>query len=111
MPQNYQAIGIAAVATPPNRRPSAYLGPSVRLRTFGDKGLASLATGITMRSVLRFPDLQPDDSSKPLSKANPATLGSDSAVLKGQEQYRVHWFLAVNLGFRIGAFGPGQDEK
>lgn len=99
IPQNYQAIGVSlGFATPSNRRMSVLLGPSVRVRTFGNRGLASLAAGLAMRSVLRFPD---------------ATFGrqveADSRVLQGEENFRFGWFVAINLGFRIGAFGP-QDE-
>jgi len=115
VPQNYQSIGVSlGFSTPPNRRPSVYIGPNLRVRTFGDKGLASIGAGLTMRSVLRFPDLDVSKDGKPISSTNPTnaiSVNADSAILKGVEQYRFHWYVAVNLGFRIGAFGPGEDEK
>jgi hypothetical protein len=103
IPQNYQSIGVAlGIATPSGRRTSFYLGPALRVRTFGDKGLASLSFGLAMRSVLRFPDVTVDKT---------ADVPADSALLKGKEQFGVHWFIAINLGFRIGSFGPGETEK
>jgi hypothetical protein len=107
IPQNYQAIGVSlGLATPSNRRLSIYLGPTVRVRTFGNRGLASLAFGLAMRSVLRFPDI----TQKMVDEKTPVT--ADSKILEGREQFRFGWFAAVNLGFRIGAFGPseGGDE-
>lgn len=101
IPQNYQSIGVTlGIATPSGRRTSFYLGPGLRVRTFGDKGLASLSFGVAMRSVLRFPDVKVGQSYTP-----------DSAVLKGKEQFGIHMFIAINLGFRIGSFGPGETEK
>ncbi|HYU24869.1 MAG TPA: hypothetical protein VEO74_06685 [Thermoanaerobaculia bacterium] len=103
IPQNYQSIGVTfGIATPSGRRPSFYLGPGLRVRTFGDKGLASLSFGLAMRSVQRFPDVKVDTS---------ANVPADSAALKGKEQLGIHWFVAINLGFRIGSFGPGETEK
>ncbi len=100
VPQNYQSFGVSlGFATPPSRRMSVYLGPSIRVRTFGDRGLASLATGLTMRSVMRFRDA-----------VRGSSYAADSLALHGVEQYRFHWFIGINLGFRIGAFGPGEDE-
>jgi len=100
IPQNYQSVGVSlGFATPSNRRLSVYLGPTVRVRTFGNRGLAALAAGMAMRSVLRFPDVSLTDP-----------IPTDSKVLQGREQFRFGWFVGINLGFRIGAFGPQEDE-
>ena len=100
IPQNYQTIGVSlGLATPSNRRLSIYLGPSIRIRTFGNRALAGLAAGLAMRSVFRFPDVETG-----------AKLAPDSKILQGREQFEFGWFIGLNLGFRIGAFGPQEDE-
>lgn len=105
VPQNYQVFGVSLGFTTSDRRPSVYLGPNVRLLTFGNEVLASAGVGLAMRSVLRFPDLHNP------SESHPIPVSADSVSLKGTEQYRLHFYIAVNLGFRIGAFGSAATQQ
>jgi hypothetical protein len=98
IPRNYEWIGGAIGFTASdNSPPSFYLGPTIRLRTFGDRGLASLFGGAVLRSVRRYPDLKPGVS-----------YLADDKRLDGLPQMKGSWFVGIQLGFSFGPISTGE---
>ena len=96
-----QAIGFAlGFATNDARAQSMYLGVNLRLRTFGQRGLASIGAGAIMRSVTRFPHLGEGDA-----------IAADSDLLRGSNKFEIGWALIVNLGFGFGSIAGVKGES
>ncbi len=128
VPRNYPGYGLGLGVVSDTSRPvSVYFGPSLRLRTFGHRGLASLTGGFALRSVERYPGL--DDC---LKHRNAVTCGAgfslsgtsddpdsdrvlslpeQSPLLTASQEYRTGWFVAIQLGFSFGPIpGPPDSE-
>lgn len=100
VPRNYPKWGLGLGFSTDSERPvSIYLGPSIRFRTFGQRGLASFSSGILLRSVDRFPGLE--------ARLN-QEIDADSPLLRPHREYETSWYFAINLGFSFGPIaGPG----
>ncbi len=93
IPSNYEWFGVSlGFATSNGKAPSVYFGPTVRLRTFGNRGIAALSAGVAMRQVDRFPGLNVGDK-----------VPDGSALLTADPQFEVDGYLGIQLGF---SFGP-----
>lgn len=126
VPRNYPGYGLGLGIVSDTSRPiSVYFGPSLRLRTFGQRGLASLTAGLALRSVDRYPGLgdclkhrnavtcgagfslsgEPGDSDRVLS------LPEQSPLLTASQEYHTGLFVAIQLGFSFGPIpGPPDSE-
>lgn len=125
VPRNYPSYGLGVGLVSDSDRPlSIYLGGSLRLRTFGHRGLASLNYGFAMRSIDRFDNFK-------TCRANPSgatcgngfalsgnegdpnrvlTLPETSPLLDAQQDYHTGPFVAIHLGFSFGPIpGPPDD--
>jgi hypothetical protein len=101
IPSNYEFFGISlGFAARSGKPPSVYLGPNLRLRSFGGKGLASIGGGVVMRSVDRFPGIKVGDEFAP-----------DSSRLQPVVRQQFDYFVAVNLGFRFGPVGVNSEGE
>lgn len=99
IPRNYETLGIGfGLATHEGGAPSVYLGPVLRLRSFGHRGLAALSGGIVMREVDRFPDLVP------------GVYQADSAFLQPDPRFDHDWFVGIQLGFSFGSISVPGDS-
>lgn len=91
-PRNYPFLGIGfGVATSTDRSQSFFLGPSIRLLTFGDHGLASFSVAVADRQVRVFKGVVGQD------------FATDSTSLKGNLESRVGYAILINLGFKFGS--------
>lgn len=101
IPRNYETLGIGfGLATHDGGAPSIYLGPVLRLRSFGDHGLAAFTGGVLLREVQRFPDLES------------GVFQSDSPFLAPSTRYDYDWFFGIQLGFSFGSISvPGAGDK
>lgn len=98
IPRNYPALGLGVGFSSNSGRPlSAYFGPSVRLRSFGQRGIANFSTGLAMRSVRRFPGIDSGDK-----------VPDSSPLLAGQDEYHVAPYFLLQLGFSFGPI-PGPE--
>jgi hypothetical protein len=126
VPRNYPGYGLGLGLVSDSDRPlSIYFGPSLRLRTFGHRGLASLNFGIALRSVDGFDGLRgclkrrdeascghgfalsgdEGDSNRVL------TLSQTSPLLTAEEEYHTGLFAAIQLGFSFGPIpGPPNGQ-
>lgn len=100
IPQNYRFLGIGlGFSTESNRPLSLYVGPNVRLLSFGSRGLASLSTGIAMIPVRRFPGVGEGES-----------IPSTSKLLEGKIRYHTQPYVLLQLGFSFGPIGGSTDK-
>lgn len=100
IPRNYPSLGLGVGFSAASGKPlSTYFGPSFRLRSFGQRGIANFSTGLAMRSVKRFPGVDSGDR---------FPLGSP--LLTGQDEYHVAPYFLLQLGFSFGPI-PGPEEK
>lgn len=101
IPTNYEWWGLGlGVATHDSGRWSTYVGPSLRLQTFGNRGIASLVAGWSWRPVRRFPEVTLGDS-----------YPADAAALEGELRTKDDWFVGLQLGFSFGPIGAAEDER
>jgi len=97
VPRNYQAVGLGlGFSVESGKAPSTFFGPTVRLRSFGERGLAALWGGFTLREVKRFPGVRAAD-----------VLTPNHPLLDGEEQLEEDWFIGVQLGFSFGPIQAG----
>jgi hypothetical protein len=100
IPRNYEALGVGlGIATHDGQAPSLYLGPTLRLRSFGHRGLAALSLGAVLRPVDRFPDVKVGD-----------VLAADSAKLQPDQQFELDGFIGIQLGFSFGPISSATDD-
>lgn len=104
IPRNYPLWGWGIGFSPDSSRPlSIYAGPTLRLRSFGQRAVANISAGMAMRSIKRFPGLTEGNN-------YPAT----SPLLAGRQEYQIKPYVLLQLGF---SFGPipgthgGSEEK
>jgi len=96
VPRNYPALGIGfGLTANSDRAQSVYLGPSIRLVTFGEHGLASLCVALADRQVKVFPGVVGQE------------FAADSANLKGHFVTKLGYAVLINLGFKFGASSTG----
>jgi len=99
VPRNYPAWAMAVGFSTSGDRPvSAFLGPSFRLRTFGQRGLASFSSGVALKSVKRFPGISAD-----------ASYDATDPRLNGRDGYKLGAYVMLQLGFAFGPI-PGPDN-
>jgi len=111
IPSNYEAFGVSlGFATADGSAPSVYVGPTIRLRTFGNRGLASLSFGAVMRQVDRFPDLRHLRAIHPPDQGV-YTLPADSRFLEADRQLEVDSYVAFQLGFSFGPISVPDSEN
>jgi hypothetical protein len=100
IPRNFETIGVSlGFAAHDGEAPSVYLGPSLRLRSFGHRGLAALTLGLVMRPVDRFPDIDEGN-----------VLASDSSKLQPDSQFELDGFVGIQLGFSFGPISSAADD-
>jgi hypothetical protein len=98
IPRNYPSLGIGIGFSSNSGQPiSAYAGPSFRLRSFGQRGIANFSTGFAMRSVKRYPGVDRGDK-----------FPVGSPLLNGQDEYHVAPYFLLQLGFSFGPI-PGPE--
>ena len=97
-PRNYPWIGWGVgFSVEPERPPSVFLGPSIRITSIGDRGLASISGGWTLQSVQRFPG----------ADQGQAFLDPADSRLSGVLDRRGAPYVLLQLGF---SFGPIQQS-
>lgn len=97
IPRNYQSFGFGlGFAVASDRAPTIFFGPTLRLRTLGERGLAAVWGGWNSRYAKRFPGVVVGD-----------VLPAGSPLLDGDEEYKGGWFLGVQLGFSFGPIQTG----
>ena len=77
---------------------SYYLGPAIRLREIGKRGLATFSFGTTLTPVQRFPDIVATE-----------TYPTGDARLTGARDYKLNWYFGISLGFNFGGVVAGAD--
>lgn len=77
---------------------SYYLGPALRLREIGKRGLATFSFGATLTPVQKFPDVTVGQ-----------TLPTSDARLTGARDYALNWYVGISLGFNFGGVVAGAD--
>jgi hypothetical protein len=93
VPRNYPSWSLGVGFSTNGDRPvSVFVGPGFRLRTFGQRGLASISTGVALKSVKRFPGITEGESYE-----------ATSPLLNGKSGYKLGGYALLQLGF---AFGP-----
>ncbi len=125
VPQNYQAFGLGlGLVSNSDGPPSIYLGPSLRIRTFGNRGLASFNFGVALRSVDRFDGLEAciklrdkahcGDGFSPSGDEGDSDrlleLPHDSPLLTADSENKLGFFVGLQLGFSFGPI-PGPAEN
>lgn len=99
-PRNYPMVGLGlGFATGSGRPPSVFLGPAVRLLSFGDQAVLTLSAGWSVSSVRRFPGLEISE-----------TLRADSRRLSGRLEHDIKGYALVSLGFQFGPV-PGPATR
>lgn len=99
IPKNYEWLGVSlGFATSDGSAPSLYLGPTIRLTSFGNRGVAALSFGAVMRQVDRFPDIRIGE-----------TYAEDSALLQPDDRFAVDGYVAIQLGFSFGPIGSAEN--
>lgn len=99
VPRNYPSWSLqAGFATSGDRPVSAFLGPGFRLRTFGQRGLASFSSGVVLKSIKRFPGISENTS-----------YDATSPLLNGKSSYKLGGYMMLQLGFAFGPI-PGPDN-
>jgi hypothetical protein len=92
-PRNYPAVGFGlGFHADSSRAASVYFGPTIRLRSLGEHGLATVSFGAAAVPVLRFPGVVDGES-----------YAADSTALHGKVQTVIKPYVLINLGF---SFGP-----
>jgi hypothetical protein len=98
VPRNYPFLGLGlGLSSTAGRAQSIYLGLSLRARTFGDHGLASLSFAAANRQVKVFRGVTGGD------------FEADSAKLQGSLESRLGYAVMINLGFHFGSIGGEED--
>lgn len=99
VPKNYPIFGLGIGFSANKDQPNTfYFGPSVRLLSFRNRGVASFSLGGTVRSVKRFPGL---DEGMKVSASDPR--------LEGKNQLKVAPYIIIQLGFSFGRI-PGASD-
>lgn len=92
-PRNYPAVGLGlGFHADSGRSASVYFGPTFRLRSLGEHGLATFSFGAAAVPLRRFPGV-----------VNGNSYAADSADLQGKVQTVLKPYVLINLGF---SFGP-----
>ena len=102
IPRNYEWLGVGVgFAAGDGEAPSVYSGMSLRLRSFGHRGLAAFTFGVAMREVNRFPDVTADGET---------LYAADSALLQPDERFDFAPYVGIQLGFSFGPIQVPGDE-
>lgn len=95
IPRNYEYFSIGVgFHTSSDRSLSYYAGLGLRLRSFGDRALASFGAGIVGAQRRVFPGVEEGKSYSPNDK-----------LLEGTLEYKHSWYALISLGFRFGPIG------
>lgn len=95
IPNNYEWFGIGVgFHTSSDRSLSYYLGLSLRIRSLGDRALASFGVGMIGAQSRRFPGVEVGERYELTDK-----------VLEGSMKYGESWYALLSLGFRFGPIG------
>ena len=99
VPKNLEFLGVGLGFSANKDQPNTfYLGGSIRLLSFRNRGVASFSTGATVRSVKRFPGL---DEGAVVSKIDPK--------LQGISQLKAAPYVVVHFGFSFGRIPGARD--
>jgi hypothetical protein len=85
---------------------SYYLGPALRLREVGRRGLATFSFGGVLTPTRTFPDIVTFNSAKPELGG---IYNANDAMLQGRSDYELQWFFGISLGFNFGGVVSGAD--
>lgn len=101
IPRNYESVGLGLgfSTSEAGRAPSVYFGPTIRLRTFGNRGIASFYGGWVLRSVDRFPEVVLGEKYSP-----------EAAAIKAEKDQRIGRFIGIQLGFSFGPVSSADEE-
>lgn len=98
-PGNFPDLGLQfGLSTGESAQLTYYLGPAIRLREIGKRGLASFSVGAALAPTQNFPDVHKGTIYE----------GTD-ARLKGGTGYELHWYAGISLGFNFGGVVSGAD--
>jgi hypothetical protein len=106
-PGNYPELGIQfGLSTGRDSELSYYLGPALRLREVGKRGLATFSFGAALSKMQNYPDLAIYDPAHPTAGG---IYDASDARLLGTRSYELSWYFGVSLGFTFGGVASGAD--
>ena len=90
-PANYPAMGVQFALTTVEEKVTYHLGGAYRLRSIGSKAIATVAAGLAVGQVNRFPDIKTGD----------LRLSTD-AGLNPTKRWATGGYLSLSFGFTFG---------
>lgn len=90
-PANYPNAGIQFALTTVEEKVTYHLGGAYRLRSVGSKAIATVAAGLAVGQVNRFPDIKVGD-----------VRASTDAGLNGTKRWATGAYLSLSFGFTFG---------
>ena len=99
-PANYPNAGIQFGLTTVEEKVTYHLGGAYRLRSIGPKAIATIAAGLAVGQVNRFPDVAVGD-----------TRSSTDAGLNGTKRWATGAYLSLSFGFTFGNGNEATTES